>query len=280
MYSAAAARAAGIASAVSGGNGGSPARTAPHSASYGGGGPTGRSVGHAWSSASGSSKTKGFSTGFGSGTVQVKVCRPGPDLDRRAAVGQRHLRRRVRRHGRLEGERRPVEGPRHRRRAVGRLVRRLGRRDARTGARGDPQRPVARLGGGETRDRAVQPVGHRAERVVVERGHLARVDRAVREHRVPALPDRRRAHRHRVEPRRVLPLEQQLVGRRRPRRRSSARRSRTACRGSRWRCGSRPSRPARPAARRRAPAARAGAGRTRAPARTRSAPGRRPGRSG
>ena len=75
------------------------------------------------------------------------------------------------------------------------------RRDA------DPR--VARRIRREPGDDAVQPVADRAEGVVVERRHLAGVDRAVGQHRVPALPDRRRAHRDRVQPRRVLGLHQQ-----------------------------------------------------------------------
>ena len=71
---------------------------------------------------------------------------------------------------------------------------------------------VARFEWRDTSDRPVDPVGDRAERVVVEARHLPRVDRAVRQHRVPALPDGRRTHRHRVEPRWTLALQQQLVG--------------------------------------------------------------------
>jgi hypothetical protein len=56
---------------------------------------------------------------------------------------------------------------------------------------------------------AVQPVDDGAERVVVERGHLAGVDRAVRQHPVPAFPHRGRAHRDGVQPRREAGLKKE-----------------------------------------------------------------------
>ena len=65
---------------------------------------------------------------------------------------------------------------------------------------------------GEARERAVQPVGHRAQGVVVERVHLARVDAAVGQHGVPALPHRGRPHRHRVQPGGAARLQHQPVG--------------------------------------------------------------------
>ena len=90
-------------------------------------------------------------------------------------------------------------------------------RAARVLERGErPRRDAdAAVAGGvrcEARDGAVQPVGDRAERVVVERGHLAGVDRAVGQQAVPALPHGRRAHRHGVQPRRALGLQQQALG--------------------------------------------------------------------
>ena len=72
----------------------------------------------------------------------------------------------------------------------------------RPGCRRELHRGIPGLGWPDPRDDAVQPVRDRPERVVVEARHVARVDRAVEQHRVPALPDRRRAHRHRVQPRR------------------------------------------------------------------------------
>ena len=51
-----------------------------------------------------------------------------------------------------------------------------------------------------------------AECVVIEARHLAWVDGAVGQHGVPALPDRRRTHGDRIEPRRALTLEQQPIG--------------------------------------------------------------------
>src|SRR5262245_9345885 len=61
-------------------------------------------------------------------------------------------------------------------------------------------------------DSAVHPIGHRSERVVVERGHLAGVDRPVREHAVPAFPDGRGTHGHGVEPRGIFTLKEQPEG--------------------------------------------------------------------
>src|SRR5437660_10258982 len=57
----------------------------------------------------------------------------------------------------------------------------------------------------------VQPVGHSSQGVVIERGHLAGIDRAVRKEAVPALPDGCRSHRYRIEPRRAFTLREQVV---------------------------------------------------------------------
>ena len=97
-------------------------------------------------------------------------------------------------------------------------------REAAAGLGRDQHPGVAGLQRRDAADGAVHPVGDGAEGVVVEAGHLAGVDGAVGQHRVPALPDRRRAHGHRVEPRRALPLEQQRGRRRRGDRSRSARR--------------------------------------------------------
>ena len=58
----------------------------------------------------------------------------------------------------------------------------------------------------------VQPGAHGAVGVVIERGHLARVDGAVRQHGVPALPDGGGAHGDGIQPRGQLGLQQQPVG--------------------------------------------------------------------
>jgi hypothetical protein len=102
-----------------------------------------------------------------------------------------------------------VADPPGRRSPVRRFVPRRGVVQRVEQCRGDPDAPVAGFEGRKAGHAPVQPVGDRAECVVVERRHLAGVDRAVLEHRVPALPDRRRAHRHGVEPRRALGLGQQ-----------------------------------------------------------------------
>src|SRR5215204_5106794 len=62
------------------------------------------------------------------------------------------------------------------------------------GAGCDGERAVAGGEGGEAADDAVQVVGDGAECVVVERGHVARVDAPVGEHGVPPLPGRGRTH--------------------------------------------------------------------------------------
>src|SRR3989442_3800729 len=59
---------------------------------------------------------------------------------------------------------------------------------------------------------AMQPIGHGSQGVVVERGHLSGIDRAVRKEAVPALPDGGRPHRHRIEPRRAFALDEQVKG--------------------------------------------------------------------
>ena len=80
------------------------------------------------------------------------------------------------------------------------------------GARADEQLAVARFGGGQPGHHPMEEVGDRPEGVVVERGHLRAVDRAVRQQAVPPLPHGRRPHRDRVQPRRALRLQQQVVG--------------------------------------------------------------------
>ena len=59
---------------------------------------------------------------------------------------------------------------------------------------------------------AVHPVSYGAQGVVVEAGHLARADRAVGQHGVPALLNRGRTHGDGVEPRRAFRLQQQAIG--------------------------------------------------------------------
>ena len=71
---------------------------------------------------------------------------------------------------------------------------------------------ITRLDRCDPANNLMHPVRHRAESVVIEARHLARVDGAVGQHRVPALPDRCRAHRDRIEPGRAFGLQQQPVG--------------------------------------------------------------------
>ena len=99
--------------------------------------------------------------------------------------------------------------PAHDRFAVGSVVSRFGEVELRGRVRPDGDLAVSRCGGSESGHAPVHPVRDRAERVVVERGHLARVDRAVGQHAVPPLPDGRGAHPDGVEPGRQLGLEQQ-----------------------------------------------------------------------
>jgi len=77
---------------------------------------------------------------------------------------------------------------------------------------GDGDTTVSGLRRCEAGEIAVHPVGYGSQRVVVERGHLAGVDAAVGEHRVPALPHRRRPHRDGVQPRRALGLQEESAG--------------------------------------------------------------------
>jgi hypothetical protein len=96
--------------------------------------------------------------------------------------------------------------------AVGRAMTRRGRGQAPGRCRPDQQLAIAGSGRCQARHRAMQPVGHRTEGVVVERRHLARVDGAVGQHAVPAFPGGGGAHCHRVQPGRAAGLEQQPVG--------------------------------------------------------------------
>src|SRR5690348_5441138 len=102
-------RRSGIASAVSGGNGGSPARTAPHSGSYGGGGPTGDVVVTSVLRVPVEGLRLLHRRDRDDGPLEAVPARA--HFERLAAVGQRHLRGRARRHDEVERERRPVEPP-------------------------------------------------------------------------------------------------------------------------------------------------------------------------
>lgn len=104
-----------------------------------------------------------------------------------------------------------VDVPARLRPSVRDVVGRLRRGEAAAGDGGDPDPAPAGLHGLHSRDRAVQPVGDRTQGVVVELRHLPRVDAPVGQHRVPALPDRRRAHRHRVQPGRATLLDEHPV---------------------------------------------------------------------
>ena len=97
----------GMASAISGGNVGRAARTAPHSASYGGGGPTARSA-RSLAVVRVEEGIGGFSTGSGSSIVELEGCRPEPTSNGALPSGRDDLGRGVRRHGDVERERRPA----------------------------------------------------------------------------------------------------------------------------------------------------------------------------
>src|SRR5688572_12325417 len=77
--------------------------------------------------------------------------------------------------------------------------------------RGDQHPGVARLEWGDATNDLMHPVRHPAKGVVVEARHLAGVDGAVGQHRIPAFPNRCRAHRYRIKPGRAFGLEQQSV---------------------------------------------------------------------
>ena len=79
-------------------------------------------------------------------------------------------------------------------------------------ARPDVQVAIPRLGRCKAAHRAVQPVGNGSQGIVVERGHLAGIDRSVRAQAVPALPDGSGPHRHWIEPRWAIALCKQAVG--------------------------------------------------------------------
>ena len=76
-------------------------------------------------------------------------------------------------------------------------------------ARGDAEAAPSRLDYLKTSHSAVEPRADRAVSVVIEREHLAGVDRTVGLYRVPALRDRRRAMSDWIEPRRALFLEEE-----------------------------------------------------------------------
>ena len=135
----------------------------------------------------------------------------GAELGRRP-VGEDHGGRRLRGEVHAQLELWSLAAPGDRNGAVGGLEGRLGVGEAATGPGLDVV--VATAGGadGQAGHPSVEEVADGTEGVVVERGHLAGVDRAVGQHAVPALPDRGRPHPHLVEPRRALVLQQQEVG--------------------------------------------------------------------
>ena len=193
------------------------------------------------------------------GAHDLDVRLPGQRHDRRDAVGKDDV----------EREDVVVEAPLRADEPVHRLQ--AGRRpgEAAAGAGRDPDAAVAGLERGDPADGAVHPVDDGAEGVVVEAGHLAGVDGAVGQHRVPALPDGRRTHGDRVEPRGAGPLQEEPVRRVEMPRLGQGVGDERACRRNRSRRGSRSRRRARPAGRR------PGDGRRRRAGRRRSR-GRRP----
>jgi len=77
--------------------------------------------------------------------------------------------------------------------------------------RGNKDTRVTRFKWRDAADRAMQPISHRAQGVMVETCHLAGIDSAVRQHGIPPLPDRRRSHVDRIEPRGAVALQQQAI---------------------------------------------------------------------
>src|SRR6266567_7284542 len=71
---------------------------------------------------------------------------------------------------------------------------------------------IARSGRCKPANRAMQPVGDGSESVVVERGHLSRVDRTIRALAIPAFPNGGSSHHHRIEPGRAFMLGEQAEG--------------------------------------------------------------------
>src|SRR2546425_9200511 len=58
----------------------------------------------------------------------------------------------------------------------------------------------------------MQPIGNSTQSVVVKRGHLTRIHRAIGTEAIPAFPDGGGPHRYWVEPRRTVTLHQQSIG--------------------------------------------------------------------
>src|SRR5207247_7359040 len=128
------------------------------------------------------------------------------------AAGKGHAGRRVGRDHNHDFNLSRLDRPRTLGCSVGRDVPRAGMGETAARAWPDLELAIARRGRGEAAYRAMQPVGNSPEGVVVERGHLAGIDRAVRPQAVPALPDGGRPHRYGVEPRWAFSLVEQMKG--------------------------------------------------------------------
>src|SRR5450755_1574430 len=76
----------------------------------------------------------------------------------------------------------------------------------------DCQVTISWSSGSETTHSSVQPVGDGTQSIVVERGHVSRIDRTIWKQAIPALPDGGGPHRHGIEPRRTCALHKQVEG--------------------------------------------------------------------
>lgn len=144
------------------------------------------------------------------GSALSTTCSPGPRV-KGARPGRSTVPRHPMRHGDPGGHAVRGQLPGQGRRAVRGLVSGVGPGDAAAGAGPEGEGAVARCGGGDAADGAVQPVGDGAEGVVVEGGHAAGVEGAVGTQAVPAFPDGGGSLDDRVEPGGALGLGEQPV---------------------------------------------------------------------
>ena len=135
---------------------------------------------------------RGASLPTGSSTSHL--CRPGPTVSGLCPSGQENLRRRGQRQVDLEHEPACFSPPGDFGRPVRSDLAGPGRREGAPRRRLYDDRPVPGLTGASPATTRCRKSATAPEGVVVERRHLARVDRTVGQHAVPAFPDRRRSH--------------------------------------------------------------------------------------
>src|SRR6266700_1087770 len=97
--------------------------------------------------------------------------------------------------------------------AIGGHVPRASRGEPTTWMWSHSQVAISRSGRRQPPHGTVQPVSDGSQSVVIERGHLAWIDRAICKQAIPALPDSGGSHRHWIEPRRAFALHEQVKGR-------------------------------------------------------------------